>query len=249
MGGARVGVIGALFQQVMPDIAAALGDAQLHGAIVTSVQIGGPADQAELQVGDVVTAAGNRAPADERALLRIIAGWPIGSAIPLSVWRCGTVLTIAPVVRALPASAQGPVVKPPSSGWLQLGRGLAALTPALRSQYKQTADETGIVVASVEQGSVAAQLGLRPGDVIMRVGARQITRVEEMQQAVEEAKKNERQFVLLLVQGQRGAGGMRYHFAWGSLSRFGLVITRPSLSKGRSTCQLSTLRHSVSADG
>jgi len=211
-----VGVIGALFQQVTPDVAAALGEPELHGDsvtsvpvlhgdIVTSVRAGGPAEQAGLRVGDVVTAAGNRVPADERALLRIIAGWPIGSKIPLSVWRAGTELTITPVVNALPSPAQQPAIAPPSSGGpSELGLGLAMLTPELRARYKQATDETGVAVVSVEPGSVAAQLGLGPGDVILRVALRKITRTKEVQRAIEEAEDTGRPYVLLLVHGRQG---------------------------------------------
>jgi serine protease Do len=210
-----VGVIGALFQQVTPDVAAALGEPELHGDtvtsvpmlhgdIVTSIRAGGPAEQAGLRIGDVVTAAGNRMPTDERALLRIIAGWPIGSKIPLSVWRAGTELTIAPVVTALPVPAQQPAVAPPSSGPSKLGLGLAVLTPELRAKYRQARNDTGVAVVSVEPGSVAAQLGLGPGDVILRVGLREITRTKEAEQAIEEAESNGRPYVLLLVHGREG---------------------------------------------
>jgi serine protease Do len=200
-----VGVIGALFQQVMPDIATALGDPGLHGEIVTAIRAGGPAQHAGLRVGDVVTAAGNRVPSDERALLRMIAGWPLDSAIPLSVWRAGTTLTVTPVVKALPTLTEQPKTPPPqSSNGSELGLGLAALTPAIRAEHKQATDETGVAVASVEPGSIAAQLGLGPGDVILRVGTQQITRVEEAQQAIEVAKKSGKPYVLLLVHGRVG---------------------------------------------
>ena len=199
-----VGVIGALFQQVTPDLAAALGDPGLHGAIVTSVRAGGPAEQAGLRVGDVVTAAGDRVSDDERALLRIIAGWSVGSQIPLSVWRAGTTLTLTAVVKALPAPVEQPAIAPPSSGSSELGLGLAALTPELRAKYKLTEDETGVVVASMEPGSVAAQLGLRPGDVILRVGLRPIASVIEVQQAIEKAETGGQTYVLLLVHGREG---------------------------------------------
>ena len=200
-----VGVIGALFQQVVPDIAAALGEPGLQGEIVTSVRAGGAAEQAGLRVGDVVTAAGGRVPADERALLRIIAGWPLGSGIPLSVWRAGTTLTLTPVVTALPALPEQPAVAPPpSTSTSELGLGLAALTPALRARYKQATDDNGVIVASVEQGSVAAQLGLGPGDVILRVGTQETTRVDEVQQAIEAARKSGHPYVLLLVHVREG---------------------------------------------
>jgi serine protease Do len=198
-----VGVIGASFQDVTPDIAAALKDSGLHGAIVTSVQAGGSAEQAGLRVGDVVTAAGNRTPADERALLRIIAGWPLGSGIPLSVWRAGATLTLTPVVEPLPPPTVPARLPPPvSSSWSELGLGLAPLTPAIRAQFKQATDQAGVVVASVEPGSVAAQLGLGPGDVILRVGMQQITRVDEVQQAITAARDSGQRYVLLLVHGQ-----------------------------------------------
>ena len=200
-----VGVIGAMFQQVMPDVASALGDPGLRGAIVTSVRVGGPADQAGLRVGDVVTTAGNRVPVDERALLRTIAGWPLDSEIPLSVWRAGATLTLTPVVKALPPPAEQQMASRSAvSGGSELGLGLAALTPAMRARYKQATDDTGIVVTSVEPGSLAAQLGLGPGDVIQRVGMHQIARVDEVRQAIEAARESGRSYMLLLAHGREG---------------------------------------------
>lgn len=82
--------------------------------------------------------------------------------------------------------------------------GLVALTLALRARYKQATDDNGVVVAGVEPGGAAAQLGLGPGDVILRVGTQETTRVDEVQQAIDAARESGRPYVLLLVHGREG---------------------------------------------
>ncbi len=52
------------------------------------------------------------------------------------------------------------------TGTPRLGAMVTAITPDLRSQFNIPNDVNGVVVTSVDSGSVAARIGLQPGDVI-----------------------------------------------------------------------------------
>jgi S1-C subfamily serine protease len=59
-----------------------------------------------------------------------------------------------------------------------LGLRLTALTPLLRS-YLGTAAESGLLVTAVAPGSPAQNIGLQPGDVIVAIDDRRVSRVED----------------------------------------------------------------------
>jgi hypothetical protein len=79
-------------------------------------------------------------------------------------------------------------VKPLREGRARLGVGVGSLTDAIRKEYKIPAGVKGAVVTSVEDGSVAAKLGLEPGDVIERLGDTQILAGEDLVKAMEGVK-------------------------------------------------------------
>jgi S1-C subfamily serine protease len=73
-----------------------------------------------------------------------------------------------------------------------LGIRMATLTPELRKEINadQSAnldvkDDQGVLVFRVEKSSPAAQGGLKPGDVIKKVGGKSVATAEQVQQGVE----------------------------------------------------------------
>jgi Do/DeqQ family serine protease len=73
-----------------------------------------------------------------------------------------------------------------------LGIQIAALTPELRTQLNEdpnsglsVSEDTGVLVARVEPNSPAEQAGLRAGDVIHRVGGKEVTGADILQQQVD----------------------------------------------------------------
>ena len=80
-----------------------------------------------------------------------------------------------------------------------LGADLAALTPERRAEYRVAEDESGVLVLDVKEGSVFEQ-GLRPGDIIKKVGSVPVTSPSEIDPLVQ--KSETKAAVLLLINRQ-----------------------------------------------
>ena len=97
-----MGWLGVSAQSLTPDIAAALGMSEPIGALVTTVEKGGPADKAGLKRGDVITALDGRKILDPAELPRMVAFGHIGKIVTLSIFRQGAPLEIKATVELRP---------------------------------------------------------------------------------------------------------------------------------------------------
>ena len=86
-----------------------------------------------------------------------------------------------------------------------LGVRVADLDDAVRSQYSLPMGVDGAVVASVEPGSIAKTLGLKPGDVIESVGGKSVHSGAELQDAMKGIKWGDR----VRIKTLRITGGAR----------------------------------------
>lgn len=146
-------------------------DARVVGVSIVSVNPGGPADQAGLQAGDVVTHFNGQAIRTIDDLIRGIGAGQAGQTYDVGVMRRGAAVVLhatladraEELARWLPGS---------SAGFRWRGMTLRELP------------DGGVVVAAVEGGSPAAEAGLVPGDVIMEVAGRRVLDLTRVQMLV-----------------------------------------------------------------
>lgn len=175
--------IGAGGQPVTSDIAASLGLARPAGVLINQVRKGGPAEQAGLRVGDVVTAVNGKAVDDPDSMRYRVATLAVGGNTNVTVLRQGKEQTLS--LRLI-----GPPEDPPRQETTLAGRTplsgakVANLNPALVEELRFDGASDGVVVLDVGRGSPAASLGLRPGDVVLRVNDRDIRRVGDLDAAL-----------------------------------------------------------------
>ena len=206
----QAGYIGANFEEVTPDIAAALNLSKPAGSIVTQIKTKQcPASVGGLQVGDVVLRWGDQTPADSRALLRDVGRSPVGKPVAATISRDGRelVLTITPALWPEPAISTVSVTNSTESPLLvpaNLGLSLAAVTPDSRAKYGLTMHQSGVLISGVTSGTDAYQRGLAPGDVILRTQHAEVSTPEEVQAAIDAARTANNPFVLFLVQSTDG---------------------------------------------
>jgi serine protease Do len=84
-----------------------------------------------------------------------------------------------------------------------LGMGLAAITDELRGKFKLDDKVKGVVVTDVAAESSAADKSIQPGDVVLEAGGKKVASPADVSDAVEQAKKDGKTSVLMLV--ARGA--------------------------------------------
>jgi serine protease Do len=196
------GWIGISIQEVTPDLAESLELDQQSGALLTSIQPRSPAAAAGLRQGDVILAFDGHRLGEARELPRIVAGEPAGKRVSVVVWRDGSSKTLSLEVayeeekpRAAPAERGGR----PTADSLLSGVQLASLTEHLRRQLALPSDVRGVAIVDLAESSLAARLGLRPGDVIEQVERRYVSSPGEVSRLVQQAAVRGRLAVLLLV--------------------------------------------------
>lgn len=165
--------IGVGIRPVAPDLADGFGLDRPRGALVAQVVPGGPADKGGLRPGDIITKFDGK-PIEEASELPLLAGLGgVGKKVRLEVLRDGKVREHLVTLGQLPSEdgvqrGRGR----PSADDEQIGRlgvTVESLDDNTRSRLRLPAEVRGALVVNVAPGSVAAEAGLEPGDVVVEV--------------------------------------------------------------------------------
>jgi serine protease Do len=185
------GAIGARLQPVSADLAEAFGLDAARGALVVSVQAGGPAEQGGLRTGDIVL----RASADESAheVEERIARTRPGDVLRLLVWRAGVQRELR--LRAGEALASAVPAPPPRPPETRLGLTLASAAAV-------GGLPAGVYVDATSGSALLA--GIEPGDRISALNGQPVASPAAFDAAL--AAAGERPVLALLV--HRGAASM-----------------------------------------
>jgi serine protease Do len=190
--------LGVQIQPVTEDIAQSLGLDEARGALISEPQAGGPGAKAGLKPGDVITKVDGKMVADARDLARIIGAMAPDTRAELTVIRAGRESTMRVALGALPDDTKQPQLAraTPEKGE-QMGAKLGLSVAPAASVAGHGRD--GLVVMEVDPSGPAADLGIRPGDVILKIGEQDIHTVQDLRQALTAAKAHGRSKALALV--------------------------------------------------
>jgi serine protease Do len=106
--GTHEGYIGVALQGMSSGARSQLGYNGPDGAVVAQVVGGGPADQAGLEPGDVITGANGKSVATPQDLTNVIKGIPVGGTVNLQVWSAGNKKLVAVKTSERPANLDTP---------------------------------------------------------------------------------------------------------------------------------------------
>jgi serine protease Do len=174
------------------------------GALVAEVVSGSPAEKAGFSQGDVVVSLNGTAIEDMRALPRKVATLKAGEKATFQVLRDGVRRTLTAAIEKRDADrlASDDDGSRTQSG--SLGMRILPMTPSLREQYELDDTTTGAVVVGVDPDGEAASKGIKPGDIIKRIGSQNVRQPSDVSRGIEEAKRAGRSSVLALVSGSEG---------------------------------------------
>jgi serine protease Do len=164
------------------------------GALIMRVEENSPAQKAGLKRYDLIIAINGKAVKTAADLQMEIANSNPGDEIDVTIFRNRDKQTIKIRVSEAPDAVKEQASAESKS--LNLGMDLVKNTPALAREYElQTAK--GLVVENVERGGIAAENGLKPGDVILAVNRSEIDSVEQLKKIL--ANRRGGSMVLLLI--------------------------------------------------
>jgi serine protease Do len=200
--------IGVQIQEVSRETADAFGLPKASGALVNSVEKGGPADKAGIEQGDIIVKADGRAVNSSAELPRIITAVKPGTRIVLQVWRKGASKDVNVTVAELKEDDAKPVRRT-SSGKdkdkekakpNRLGMVLIDLS---EEQKKELDIKNGV---GVEEISATARGDIQSGDVILALINRGATieakSAEQLNAQISKVEKGS-SVTLLLRRGER----------------------------------------------
>ncbi len=193
------GRIGVGIAEVTKEVAEPLGLPNAEGSLVRSVEPGGPADQAGVEVGDIIVGFNGRKIERSSDLPRIVGGTAPGATVDIRVWRRGQYRDLSVTVGEMQSDRQarvpGEQTPTPTPTSNPLGLGVTDLSAEQRSQLRI---ERGVLVESVT--GPAESVGIRPGDIILGLNNQEVTSAEQFNQLVNEIDRN-RNHVLLIRRG------------------------------------------------
>ena len=167
------GRIAVSIDQVSKEVAESIGLGKAMGALVRSVESGGPAEKAGIEAGDIITKFDGKTIEKSGDLPRIVGSVKPGTKVSVQVFRRGNYrdfsVTVAEVEpeRARKTAQSEPKSK---SSVETLGLVVADLNDTQKRELKI---KGGVRVESVD--GAAARAGLREGDVILSVDNAEVT--------------------------------------------------------------------------
>ncbi len=158
-----------------------------------------PADKAGLQPGDVVTKIDGRPCTGGTQLRNYVASRPPGTLVSMEVNRGGKVMQVKVNLQERTDAAMAMF----DSGGGLFGAELVPVTPETAKQYGYTGLRSGLIVASVEDGSLAAEGELQVGDVIESAAGFRLRSVDQLATIFEELKKAGQPLKMIVRRGNR----------------------------------------------
>ena len=185
-GGVKLAWVGADGQPVTSEMAASLHLPRPEGVVLKSLYPGGPAANAGLKVGDVVTAVDGVEVDDMQGLNYRVATHKAGDAIALHVSSNGTQRDVS-VTLAVPPENPPRQLTAVSGRNPLTGAKIENLSPAVATDFQLGITTRGVVVVSVADSSIAANQGFREGDIVESVNGAEIASVNQLQGALANA--------------------------------------------------------------
>jgi serine protease Do len=173
------GYLGISGQAMSPLLAKALGMKASTGVLVTAVDAQGPAVGA-LWVGDVLLGIGSNT-VTFRDLGKITARLAPKTLVVASVLRAGKQQSVALTIGRLPDPPADSSLTGGQDTWVPALRlGVAATTAQIRKAIKASDEASGLIVTQLRPAGPGALAGLKVGDLITHVGAKQLIAVTDI---------------------------------------------------------------------
>ena len=189
------GQLGVVIQEVSYDLAKTFGLDKATGALVAKVLAGSPAERGGLKVGDIIRSVNGSEVRSSSDLPMTISSLKPNQTVKLGVWRKGQMLDVE-----IKLGTQNDIAAKSERQSSDRGDNVDDFQFAAAGLTLIVNSNGNIVVSNVK--GIAANAGLRRGDILLEVAGKEVHSQEEFNAAIEGAGKN----IPLLV--QRGSSNL-----------------------------------------
>ncbi|MCP5142411.1 MAG: DegQ family serine endoprotease [Gammaproteobacteria bacterium] len=178
------GWLGVLIQDVDRNLAESFGMQTPQGALVAQVLENSPARDSGLKVGDIIVAFNGKPVPTSASLPPMVGRVQAGDRVNVKVIRNGSEMLVPVLIGELPdEDVQVASTPKPKASSNRLGVVVGDLSAEQRAELEVR--EGGVLVERVLEGA-AAQVGIRAGDVILRINNLAVTDAAQFEQIVTE---------------------------------------------------------------
>lgn len=228
-GETRRGWLGVRIQPVTDEVADSLGLDRARGALVSGIINDGPIKNGEIKAGDVITSFDGSPVNEMRDLPRIVAESPVGKAVDVVIMRDGKEQTVKVTLGRLEDSAQSASAddsdEPDSTDEPDANNGdqgnnqgaeqskepvkaygmtIAPLGEEQRKSFGIAESVEGVVITEVAAGSLAAEKGVKPGEVIVEVAQDFVETPKDVTTRMEALKAEGRRNAHIMIADKTG---------------------------------------------
>jgi serine protease Do len=147
-----------------------------------------------------------------RSLPKIVAETEIDKRVSVEVWREGKKVILKVSVGELVEEKIGKPISDPTKQTdenekvqiADVGISISALSGQLRKRFNLKKTSEGVVIVGIEKNGVAAEKGIKLGDVILEVSQVKVRSPSEFQNQVKKARNANRKSILLSIEGPSG---------------------------------------------
>jgi serine protease Do len=176
--------LGISAQDLTPEMMEYFKVKEKEGVLVAQVHPGTGAEKAGLASGDIIKSVDDKTVKNVNELVREILKRKVGEKVKLNIIRDGKGMIIEVTTTSMPDKVELPKEKEAEE---KMGAKVQELTPQLADRYQISGVKRGVVVIDVEDGSLADEMGLQEGDVILEVNRKKIETLKDFEKAIKDA--------------------------------------------------------------
>ncbi len=167
--------LGISAQAITPEMA------EKEGVLVAQVHSETGAEKAGLLSGDIIKSVDDIAIKNVSELIKEIQKKKVGQKVKLNILRDGKTMALEVALSAMPDKPEPLKEKEVEE---KLGARIEELTPQLAARYQISGIKRGVVVTGVQDGSLAQEIGLREGDVILEIDRKKVESLNDFEKAI-----------------------------------------------------------------
>jgi Do/DeqQ family serine protease len=175
--------LGAKLQALTPELSKEFDLKRPAGAVVTSVTAASPAARAGLKAGDVIVAVDGQVVDDPNAFDYRFTTRALGGKAQLDVVRRGRDIKLPVALETAPELPRDEILINSRSPFM--GARVANLSPALADELQLESSAEGVVVVEAADGTLAGNVGLRRGDIVVAVNNQKIAKTGDLERVAQ----------------------------------------------------------------
>jgi Do/DeqQ family serine protease len=176
--------LGISAQDLSPEMMEHFQVKEKEGVLVAQVYPGTGAEKAGLTSGDIIKSVDDKAVKNVNELVKEIQKKKVGQKVKLDIIRNGKEMIIEVTTTSMPDKAELPKEKEAEE---KSGAKVQELTPQLADRYQISGIKRGVVIIGVEDGSLADEMGLQEGDIILEINRKKIETLKDFEKAMKDA--------------------------------------------------------------